>query len=116
MDILRLEIRGPENIILTASVAASLLIWGWTLWKNQIGCPEENSLVTINAIRSPGSPRTRSAFKEKGCTCKMISTLDDCTQNKVRNEWNSSDEEEIDTDVNLIPSSMRSTRQVMLNR
>ncbi|CAI2348515.1 unnamed protein product [Caenorhabditis sp. 36 PRJEB53466] len=122
MDILKWEIRGSEHVLLSISVATSALLWGWTFWRNQ-GEKDEHHKRSIRAdstafhtIRSPGSPRTREAFKKRGCACKLISARDDCRQNKQKNRWNGSDEEENDTDMNLIPSSMRSKKQVMLNR
>ncbi|UMM24929.1 hypothetical protein L5515_004932 [Caenorhabditis briggsae] len=116
-----MEIRSSENVLLSVSVAASLCFWGWTWWKNRedqklMGSSGRFNPVVYHQARSPGSPRTRGAFKKRGCTCKLINTKDDCLQNKQKNKWNGSDEEEIDTDANLIPSSMRSTRHVMLNR
>uniref|UniRef100_A0A8R1IN64 Uncharacterized protein n=1 Tax=Caenorhabditis japonica TaxID=281687 RepID=A0A8R1IN64_CAEJA len=67
-------------------------------------------------IRSPTTPRTRAAFKKRPCTCKLVTVRDDCRQDKKKNKWISSDEEETDTDKNLIPTTMKQKQQMILNR
>lgn len=80
-----MEIRSSEKVVLSLSVVASLVYWGWTWWRNQNGTDvkqvsNRRNPNIFHMVRSPGSPRTRDAHKNRGCTCKMISTKDDCQE------------------------------------
>ncbi|CAI5444916.1 unnamed protein product [Caenorhabditis angaria] len=117
MEIVSIEIRNYEKVLLSLTVGASVGVWCYTFYRNHTKSKNEKQTSEsyqqcFGIARSPISPRTKMVLPKTECCCKQIESKDECHLTSAELAIIGSQEEETDTEGEFTSITSQSASQI----